>query len=182
MTSAPAMKTSIATVSISGILADKLQAIAAAGFDGAEIFENDLLSAPESPREIGAIMRDLGLACTLFQPFRDLEGLPDDLRARAFERMKRKFEVMDHLGTDLVLLCSNCSPHALDDRARMVDDLGALGEMAAAHGKRVGYEALAWGRYVWDHREAWALVRDVDHPNIGLVLDSFHSLARKVPS
>ncbi|MBB3956710.1 bifunctional sugar phosphate isomerase/epimerase/4-hydroxyphenylpyruvate dioxygenase family protein [Novosphingobium sediminicola] len=175
-------KTSIATVSISGALSDKLRAIAEAGYGGAEIFENDLLSAPESAREIGAMMRELGVECTMFQPFRDLEGLPDDLRARAFERMKRKFEVMEQLGTDLVLLCSNCSPHAMDDRQRMLDDLHELGEMAAAHGKRVGYEALAWGRHVADHRDSWALVRDVDHPAIGLVLDGFHSLARRIPS
>ncbi len=32
------MKTSIATVSISGTLTEKLAAIAAAGFDGVEIF------------------------------------------------------------------------------------------------------------------------------------------------
>lgn len=35
------MKTSIATVSISGEFPEKLAAIAAAGFDGVEIFEND---------------------------------------------------------------------------------------------------------------------------------------------
>ncbi|MGC1269841.1 MAG: TIM barrel protein [Croceibacterium sp.] len=176
------MKTSIATVSISGALSDKLRAIAGAGYDGAEIFENDLLSAPQSAREIGSLMAELGLACTMFQPFRDLEGMPDGLRERAFERMKRKFEVMDQLGTDLVLLCSNCSAQALDDRQRMLDDLGELGELAAANGMRVGYEALAWGRHVADHRDAWAMVRDVDHPAIGLVLDSFHSLARRIPS
>lgn len=176
------MKTSIATVSLSGPLVGKLQAIAAAGFGGAEIFENDLLSAPQTASEVGAIMRDLGLACTMFQPFRDLEGMPDGMREAAFERMRRKFGVMEQLGTDLILLCSNCSPHALDDRQRMIDDLSELGEMAAAHGMRVGYEALAWGRRVNDHRDAWALVRDVDHPAIGLVLDSFHSLARRIPS
>lgn len=176
------MKTSIATVSVSGALDAKLRAIAEAGYGGAEIFENDLLSAPQTAREIGALMASLGLACTMFQPFRDLEGMPADLRAAAFERMKRKFAVMDQLGTDLVLLCSNCSPAALDDRQRMLDDLHDLGELAAAHGKRVGYEALAWGRHVHDHRDAWGLVRDLDHPAIGLVLDSFHSLARRVPS
>lgn len=176
------MKTSIATVSISGALADKLRAIADAGYAGAEVFENDLLSAPQSAREIGAMMADLGLACTMFQPFRDLEGMPEPLRTRAFERMKRKFEVMEQLGTDLVLLCSNCSAQALDARAQMLDDLHELGELAAAHGMRVGYEALAWGRHVADHRDAWALVRDVDHSAIGLVLDAFHSLARRIPS
>ena len=176
------MKTSIATVSVSGGLADKLRAIAEAGYGGAEVFENDLLSAPESAAEIGRLMAGLGLACTMFQPFRDLEGMPEPQRGATLERMKRKFGVMDQLGTDLVLLCSNCSPLASAERQAMLDDLHELGELAAAHGKRVAYEALAWGRHVNDHRDAWALVRDVDHPAIGLVLDSFHSLARKVPS
>lgn len=38
------MKTSIATVCLSGGLSEKLEAIAAAGFRGVEIFESDLLS------------------------------------------------------------------------------------------------------------------------------------------
>jgi 4-hydroxyphenylpyruvate dioxygenase len=45
---------------------------------------------------------------------------------------------------------------------------------------RVGYEALAWGRYINDHRDAWEIVRRADHPNVGLVLDSFHTLARRI--
>ncbi|MDE2435766.1 MAG: sugar phosphate isomerase/epimerase and 4-hydroxyphenylpyruvate domain-containing protein [Sphingomonadales bacterium] len=176
------MKTSIATVSISGTLDAKLRAIAAAGFDGAEIFENDLLSTHLSAREIAALMAELGLACTMFQPFRDLEGLPDANRVRAFDRLERKFDVMAELGADLLLVCSSCSPQALGDRERLVADLAEAGDRAAARGMRVGYEALAWGRHVNDHREAWALVRDADHPALGLVLDSFHSLARGIPS
>lgn len=43
------MRKSIATVSISGSLTEKLDAIARAGFDGVEIFENDLLGCPLSP-------------------------------------------------------------------------------------------------------------------------------------
>ncbi len=176
------MKTSIATVSISGALEHKLAAVAAAGFQGVEIFENDLLSFPGSPAEVGRMVRDLGMECTLFQPFRDLEGMPPEQRRRAFDRMERKFDVMGELGTDLILLCSNCSPLALNDRNRILDDLSELGERAAGRGVRVGYEALAWGRHVSDHRDAWSLVRDVDHPNIGLILDSFHSLSRRIPS
>jgi 4-hydroxyphenylpyruvate dioxygenase len=176
------MKTSIATVSISGTLEEKLRAVAAAGFDAVEIFENDLLTFPGTPRDVGRMVRDLGMQVSLFQPFRDLEGLPEPLRIRAFDRMARKFDVMSELGTDLILLCSNCSTSAQPDRQAMVDDLSALGELAARHQMRVGYEALAWGRHVNDHRDAWSLVRDVDHPNIGLILDSFHSLSRQIPS
>ncbi len=176
------MKTSIATVSISGSLEGKLRAVAEAGFDGVEIFENDLLGFPGTPREVGRIVRDLGMSCTLFQPFRDLEGMPAEQLSRAYDRIERKFDVMQELGTDLILLCSNCSPLAVGDRPRLIDDLSALGERAAKRQMRVGYEALAWGRHTFDHRDAWSLIRDVDHPSIGLILDSFHSLARGIPS
>jgi 4-hydroxyphenylpyruvate dioxygenase len=175
------MNTSIATVSLSGNLESKLRAIAEAGFQGAEIFENDLLTANVSARDVRAQMSYLGLVCTMFQPFRDFEGMPDTLRPRVFERIERKFDLMEELGTDLLLVCSNVSPAALGDRARIVADFRELGERAARRGLRVGYEALAWGRHVFDHREAWSIVREVDHPAIGLILDSFHSLARGIP-
>ncbi len=176
------MKTSIATVSLSGGLAEKLGTIAERGFDAVEIFENDLLSAPQSAKEIGNLLAELNLACSMFQPFRDYEGLPVDQKLRALERMRRKFAVMDDLGTDLILLCSNCSAHSVGDRNRLIDDLGEIAMLAGEHGKRIAYEALAWGTHVNDHREAWGLVRDVDHPALGLALDSFHSLARDIPS
>ncbi len=157
------MRASIATVSISETLESKLCAVAQAGFGGVEIFENDRLGFHGSPREIGSIIKDLGLLCTMFQPYRDFEGMADDLGQRTFDRMERKFDVMDALGTDLVLLCSSCSRIASGDRAQTIDDLSALGERAAKRNMRVGYEALAWGWHVNDHREAWGIVRDVDH-------------------
>jgi hypothetical protein len=43
------MKTSIATVSISGTFAEKLGAIATAGFDGIEIFEQDFIASDFTP-------------------------------------------------------------------------------------------------------------------------------------
>ena len=176
------MFTSIATVSVSGTLEGKLRAIAKAGFEGVEIFENDLLTANCSAQDVAKLMRDLGLRCTLFQPFRDFEGMPDALRPRIFERLERKFDVMQAIGAPLLLVCSNVSPAALPDRERIVRDLRELGERAEMRGLRVGYEALAWGRHVNDHREAWSIVREVDHPAVGLILDSFHSLARGIPN
>lgn len=176
------MRTSIATVSVSGTLEQKLTAIAAAGYDAVEIFEPDLLSCAASPREIARRIEDLGLSCALYQPFRDFEGMPGELRQRAFDRAERKFDVMGELGTDRVLFCSNCSPHALSEYDRIVDDFRALGERAAARGVLIGYEALAWGRHVHDHRQAWQIVKAVDHPAIGILLDSFHSLSRDIPN
>lgn len=174
------MKTSIATVSISGEFSEKLVAIAAAGFDGIEIFENDFLAFDGSPREVAKMAADVGLEITLYQPFRDFEGLPEPQRQRAFDRAERKFDVMAELGTDLMLVCSSVSPVSLGGIDRAADDFRELGERAAKRNIRVGYEALAWGRHVSDHRDAWEIVRRADHPNIGLIVDSFHTLARKI--
>lgn len=174
------MKTSIATVSVPGTLREKLEAIASAGFDGVEIFEQDFITDAGSPRDVGAMIRDHGLEITLFQPFRDFEGLPGALRTKAFDRARRKFDVMNELGTDTVLFCSSGHPEALGGIDRAAADFAELGEIAAAQGIRVGYEALAWGRHVNDHRDAWEIVRRADHPNIGLIVDSFHTLARSI--
>ncbi len=174
------MKTSIATVSISGDLREKLAAIAAAGFDGVEIFENDFLTFDGTPAEVGRLVRDSGLEITVFQPFRDFEGMPEPQRSRAFDRAERKFDLMQELGTELMLICSNVSSASLGGIDQAVDDFRALGERAEKRGLRVGYEALAWGRHIHDHRDAWEIVRRADHPSIGLVLDSFHTLARKI--
>lgn len=174
------MKTSIATVSLSGSLADKLDAIAGAGFDGIEIFEQDFIASDFAPRDVGQMVRDRGLEITLFQPFRDFEGLPEPLRSRAFARAARKFDLMNQLGTDLVLVCSSVHPAAIGGIDRMAQDFHDLGDLAAAHGVRAGFEALAWGRHVNDHRDAWEVVRRADHPNVGLILDSFHTLGRRI--
>jgi 4-hydroxyphenylpyruvate dioxygenase len=172
---------SIATVSLSGTLEEKLRVIAAAKFDAVEIFENDLLAYDGRPRDVATLCRDLGLSISAFQPFRDFEGMPEPQRARNFVRAERKFDLMQELGTDLLLVCSNVSPVSLGGIDRAAADFRELGERAKARGLRVGFEALAWGKHVGDYRDAWEIVRRADHPNVGVILDSFHILAPGLP-
>jgi len=173
------MQRSIATVSLSGTLPEKLEAIAAAGFDGVEIFENDLLYYDGSPRNVRQMCADLGIAITLFQPFRDFEGCRRDRLQRNVDRAERKFDLMQELGTDLVLVCSNTASDSLGDERILLDDLALLAERAGARDLRIGYEALAWGRHVNTWQQVWDLVRQVDHPALGVLLDSFHTLSLK---
>jgi 4-hydroxyphenylpyruvate dioxygenase len=173
------MKTSIATVCLSGGLSEKLNAIAGAGFRGVEIFENDLLSYHGTPADAAKEAADLGLQVITFQPFRDFEGMPDSQRGRTFDRAERKFDLMRELGCDLLMVCSNVSPEAHGGIDRAAGDFRELGERAAKRGMRVAFEALAWGRHINDYRDAWEVVRRADHPAVGLVLDSFHIYARK---
>ncbi|MFI0240594.1 bifunctional sugar phosphate isomerase/epimerase/4-hydroxyphenylpyruvate dioxygenase family protein [Streptomyces sp. NPDC016845] len=172
------MRTSIATVSLSGTLTEKLTAAARAGFDGVEIFENDVLASPLTPEQIRTLCADLGLTIDLYQPMRDIEGVPPDAFARNLRRAEHKFRVMRRLGADTVLVCSSVSPLAADDDALVADQLRRLAERAADHGIRVAYEALAWGRHVNTYRHAWRIVEEAGHPALGVCLDSFHILAK----
>ncbi|GGQ38884.1 bifunctional sugar phosphate isomerase/epimerase/4-hydroxyphenylpyruvate dioxygenase family protein [Streptomyces mutabilis] len=172
------MRTSIATVSLSGSLTEKLTAASRAGFDGVEIFENDLLASPLTPEEIRARCADLGLTIDLYQPVRDIEALPEEEFTRALCRARHKFELMRRLGADTVLVCSSVSPHALDDDALAAEQLSRLAGLAEDHGVRVAYEALAWGRHISTYDHAWRVVEDADHPALGTCLDSFHILSR----
>ena len=172
------MQTAIATVCLSGTLPEKIAAIAAAGFKGVEIFENDLLSYAGSPMDVRKMIEDHGLRTVTLQPFRDLEGMPEPLRAKAFARAERKFDLMEELGCDLLMICSNVSPNSLGGIDRAAADLRDLGDRAAKRGMRIAFEALSWGRHIHDYRDSWEAVRRADHPALGLVLDSFHILAR----
>ena len=84
------MKTAIATVTLSGSLPKKLEAAADAGFDAVELFDNDLIQFSGPPRDVKEIADDLGLKILALQPFRDLEGMPEELKRQKFYHIANK--------------------------------------------------------------------------------------------
>ena len=162
------MKTSIATVSLSGSLSEKLEAIAAAKFDAVEIFENDLITFNGTPADVREAVRGLGLGIVTLQPFRDFEGCariparPSVCACRAQVRCDAGawLRPVD----DLLATCRRDSLGGID---RAAADLHELGERAAKRGLRVAFEALAWGEHINDYRDAWEAVRRADHPAVG---------------
>src|SRR5690349_6268601 len=172
------MRTGIATVCLSGTLKEKMQACAIAGFDGIEIFEQDLVTSPLSPEDVRKMAADLGLGLDLYQPFRDFDGVTPDLLKANLRRAEAKFKLMARLGMDTILVCSNVATATIDDDAVRAEQLAQLANLAGDHGVKVAYEALAWGKYVNDYEHAYRLVDMVGHPNLGTCLDSFHILSR----
>ena len=73
------MRRSIATVSMSGTLREKLEAIAAARFDGFELFENDLIYYNGSPAAVGRMAAG---------PRAHLRAVPAVPRFRGFARCR----------------------------------------------------------------------------------------------
>ena len=119
---------SIATVALGGTLGEKLAAASAAGFDGVELFEPDLIAAPLSPEEVKRRLADLGLILELYQPLRDIEAVPPELFQRKLRLVRAKFELMRRLGARMALLCSNVSPQAVDDDDLAAEQLSAVAD------------------------------------------------------
>ena len=173
------MHRSIATVSLSGTLRQKLEAVADAGFDGIELFEADFINFKGTAAELGRIAGDLGLSIDLYQPFRDFEGMPEAQFRRSLERAERKFDLMQAMGAPTMLCCSNTSPLSVNDPSLAAAQLHELAERAARRNLRVGFEALAWGRHTSLYGQAWEIVKQANHSHLGLILDSFHTLSLK---
>lgn len=172
------MYPSIATVCLSGTFREKVESIAKAGFEYIEIFDNDLIAFDGSLQEAAQVIRDNGLKIVTLQPFRDFEGLSGKDRQLAFDRAQFKFDQMEVLGTDLLMICSSTHPRGQGSIARLAADFNELGEHAAKRGMRIAYEALAWGSHVYDYRDSWEIVRQANHQSVGLVLDTFHIFSR----
>ncbi|ARR44378.1 xylose isomerase [Vibrio campbellii] len=172
------MKYSIATVCLSGTLEQKMHAAAKAGFHAIEIFENDLTQYRGSAADVKRIADSMGLDILVLQPFRDMEGMPEELRRKKYKMMERKMDLAHQLGTKRLMMCSNVNPLSTNNLDRCAEDLYALAELAKREDMELGYEALAWGRHIADYDDAWNLVKMVDHPNLGVVLDTFHMFAR----
>ena len=129
---AEGIKKTTATVCLSGTLVDKMHACAAAGFDGIELFEPDLVVAPQSPEEIRSLAERLGLELVLYQPFRDFEGVDDQQLTDNLRRAEAKFTLMQRLGIDTILVCSNVGTATIDDDQLVAAQLRDLGDLAQA--------------------------------------------------
>lgn len=171
------MTLTITTTSVPGDLPQKLEAIAKAGFDGVELYEPDFTGFDGSLEDVRKIVDALGLEITLLQPFHDFEGLSGELRERAFRRLASKLDLIDALGTKLLLVGSSTLEDASAKPEDIVADLAELADRAHARGIRVAYLALPWAQHIRTETEALKIVEAVGKDNFGLALNSFFCLA-----
>jgi sugar phosphate isomerase/epimerase len=169
------------TATFGGRLPDKLRAMQQAGFTATELFPRDLFEDPRGPDYCMDLVRDSGLKISAYQALRDYEGMPVAHRDHVLGIAAQMMDQMAWLGAEVLVLCANIQPDASADRPRCVADLLLLAELAHSRGLRVAYEPIGWARHHSDYRSAWSLVREVDHPCLGLALDSLHVAATGLP-
>lgn len=166
---------------LGGTLDEKLRAVREAGFSRIALWGKDLIGGSEGPRVAAGKVRESGLHVSAFQLVRDFEGLPGHLFEYKLEIAKSMMKLMQLVGSKLLVVCSSMSPHAAGDIEKIARDLSLLGTLATPFGIRIGYEALAWGRWVNQYPAAWEAIKRADRKNVGLVIDSFHIFAMETP-
>jgi sugar phosphate isomerase/epimerase len=167
------------TITLAGPLEAKLAAMRAAGFTQVMLSARDVVGHPEGEAAAVAAVRASGLRVTGFQVLRDFEGLTGHLHDYKLDMAKSMLQLAQALGAPVLLVCSSTSTHATGEIEAVVADLRKLAMLAVPLGIRVAYEALSWGRHAHQLLHAWTIVERAHHPNLGLCVDSFHTLANE---
>ncbi|KAF7590050.1 hypothetical protein BBP40_003303 [Aspergillus hancockii] len=180
-------------------LPSKLRQAALHGYEGIELFFDDLDSVAKSLFEgdhiaaahhVRQLCDTLHLSIICLQPFWHYEGLLDRTEHTRLltEKLPKWFELARILDTDLIQIPSNFlsadpvtgAPRTTGDRSLIVADLQEISELGLQQSPpfRFVYEALAWGNHVNTWEDCWEVCERVNRPNFGVCLDTFNIAGR----
>lgn len=128
----------------------------------------------ESPAAAKRLLDDLGL--TPVSSSNQL-GLPEpsETRAKSLEDLKWKVELAQAIGCDrLVAPSAGPGQYTEDDYKRGVDNLREAAEIAKPFGVTLMLEFARTSRFAGSLPTALRLVREADHPNLRVMMDTYH--------
>jgi 4-hydroxyphenylpyruvate dioxygenase len=174
-------KFSFNTANLTGSFAGKLAALEETGFGSMTLWPADLFVHFEDPEATIASIKSSRVAVSAYQCVRDLEGAPPEVKKRKIELARQFIDQMKLVGCDTLVLCSNVNEDVDQNWAQAVADVREIGELARSRGARIAFEPICYGRWINNYITGWELVRDVDHPHVGLVLDAAHIFLPETP-
>lgn len=162
------------TVTFSGTFPEKIRAMANAGFTLTEVWMSDLFEHAEGPDVAVRIMKDHGVAPVALQALRNFEGCPREEFASKLRLATAYLDICASQGIPTLVLAANTSLGAEGGTQRLIDDLGALGDLAAERGVNVAFEPIAWASHLGTLQAAVPVLAALRHDHIGLQIDTFH--------
>jgi sugar phosphate isomerase/epimerase len=128
----------------------------------------------ESPAAARRLLDDLGLRAVSSS---NQVGLaePGEARARSLEDLKWKVELAAAIGCDrLVAPSTGTGQYTEDDYKRGADHLREAAEIAKPFGVSLMLEFTRTSRFVASLPTALKMVRDANHPNLRVMMDTYH--------
>jgi 4-hydroxyphenylpyruvate dioxygenase len=166
----------INTILLGGTLEQKISAAHAAGFDQIELWRQDVESYSGDPESFRRWIESQGIGVTDYQIIRDFDGAPDDIRENKRAEALNILDTAVKIGASIVLTTASTDPRCV--ASRIDEDMRWLVREAAARQMKIAYENLAWSIVNFTLRAVWELVNRLNEPNLGVVIDDFHTFAR----
>jgi sugar phosphate isomerase/epimerase len=171
----------MSTVTLAGPLDARLAAIREAGFTQVMLEAGDISGYPGGFGAAVDAVKASGLRLTGLQWLCDFEGLSGPQHAYKVEIAKVMLQMAQRLKAPLLLVASSTNSIASQDLDHIARDLRKLAMLAVPLGIRIAYEGMSWSRSVRDYVAAWDVVCRADAPNLGLAIDSAHTLTTQMP-
>lgn len=170
-------------------LLDKIRLTGEAGFDGVELWVNDIYQHVGRGGEVSEIERalaDQGLQVPCMIALRAWGEASELEYPLMLDEARRRLELAARLGCPW-LVCS--PPREPCDLAQVTRRYGDLLELGRQVGVMPTFEYISFFDTASSLAEAWQVVQQVDDPDATLILDAFHSwntgssldLLRKIP-
>ncbi|MCX8956212.1 sugar phosphate isomerase/epimerase family protein [Erwinia psidii] len=167
----------INTVILGGTPEEKIQAAAQAGFSQIELWRQDVQAAKLNAAGVAGLLDEENLTLTDYQVLLDFDGAPVKSRQSKRREALLMLDTAVALGASTLLTPASTADDCIAEREE--DDIRWLVKEAAKRGLRVALEAMAWSTHISDTAAAWRMVKRIDQPNLGLVVDAFHIFVRK---
>jgi 4-hydroxyphenylpyruvate dioxygenase len=172
----PANPLFLNTIVLGGSTEAKVTAVQAAGFDQIELWRQDVEAFPQGAVALKTRLETVHLGLTDYQPLLDFDGAPPNRRDAKRQEAETMLDMAVKVGAPTLLTPASTDPHC--DPALVVGDMRWLARTATARGLRVAYEAMAWSSVNFTLGDVWDVVRHVNEPNLGVVVDAFHIFVR----
>jgi sugar phosphate isomerase/epimerase len=171
----------MATSTLAGPLEARLAAISDAGFTQVMLDAAAIAEHPGGALAAARAVKACGLRVTGLQWLRDFEGLAGPQHAYKLGVAQALLRMAHAVGAPLLMVAASTHPAAAQDLAATARDLRKLAMLAIPLGLRVAYEAVDGGRTVHDLFTAWGAVDHAEMPNLGLAIDTAHTVLGAAP-
>ncbi len=156
-------------------LMQKIHLTAKAGYDGVELWLNDIYEHVGQGGEVSDVEKALAdtgliLPCTIaMRGWGDAEGFEYQIQ---LDEMKRRMELAARLGAPWIVATPPFFPCCIKQITERYKDLLEIGRKA---GIKPTFEYISFFKSVFRLKQAWEVVQNCGDPDATLILDAFHN-------
>ena len=156
-------------------LLDKIILTGEAGYDGIELWLNDVIEHVARGGEVSDVesaLNDHGLivpSVIAMRQWGDFEGWEHQL---VLEEARRRFALGARLGSPFIVVTP---PMESTERSHLPERYRELLEIGREEGIRPTFEYISFFKSVNNLGQAWEIVKEVDDRDATLILDAFHT-------